>query len=130
MLCARAVEPPTDGPPRCPSARPSRRGALCRLGLEHAPTGGEARIRLLIAQSLWPFAFGEDGFSEEDARAARDAGEEAVELALKIDRPDLASGALDGIVGTDFVRGLHGRNLPVTDRRLEISSIDRSVGGG
>ena len=59
------------------------------------------------------------GYTDEEAGAASAAGEDAVALALKLDRPDLASGALDGIVGTDFIRGLHGRNLPVIERRLQ-----------
>jgi class 3 adenylate cyclase len=121
MLCARAVEPPTRWPAsmleRAEEADVLR---YVDLGFENAGSETEARIRLLIARSLWPFAFRRDGFSVEEAEAAKDAAEQAVELALKLDRPDLASAALDGIVGTDFIRGYHGSNWPVVERRLAI----------
>jgi class 3 adenylate cyclase len=121
MLCARAVEPPTRWPASMSERTPEKDvERYVDAGLAHALSAGEARIRLLIAQSLWPFAFGGDAFSDEDAQTARDAGEEAVELALKLDRPDLASAALDGIGGIEFVRGHHGRNWPSIERRLEI----------
>jgi hypothetical protein len=121
MLCARAVEPPT----RWPGSMSDVPGEddvsrYVDIGRANATAEGEARIRLLIAESLWPFAFRKDAFTEDEADTARRHGEEAVELALKLDRPDLASAALDGIGGIEFIRGYHGRNWPVIARRLEI----------
>jgi tetratricopeptide (TPR) repeat protein len=121
LLCARAVEPPsrwtgsmTVSPPEADVAR------YVEVGFEHASPESEARIRLLIAKSLWPFAFRREGYTEEEAQAATAAGNEAVGLALKLGRADLASAALDGIAGSEFIRGLHGRTMPTMERRLEI----------
>ncbi len=121
MLCARAVEAPTrwpasmlDVPTEADVAR------YVDIGFANANTGGEAHVRLLIARSLWPFAFRRDGFADEEAEEARQVAEKAVELALALDRPDLASAALDGIGGTEFIRGYHGRYLPDLERRLEL----------
>jgi class 3 adenylate cyclase/tetratricopeptide (TPR) repeat protein len=121
MLCARAVEPPTRWPGSMTFAPPEADVArYVEVGLAHAQPESEARIRLLIARSLWPFAFRREGYTEEEAETAMAAGNEAVEIALKLGRPDLVSAALDGVAGTDFIRGLHGRNLPMMERRLEI----------
>ena len=121
MLCARAVEPPTrwpasmsDSPAEVDVSR------YVNVGFANAKPEGEARVRLLIARSLWPFAFRREGFTADEADEAREVGEEAVELALRLDRPDLASAALDGIGGTEVIRGYHGRYLPALERRLEI----------
>ena len=126
MLCARAVEPPTRWPASMsdpPSAAEVDR--YVELGFANAEDEGEARIRLLIARSLWLFAFEREGFTDEQAEEARSRAEEAVELALRLDRPDLASAALDGIGGTEVIRGYHGRYMPDLERRLEI--VERLV---
>jgi hypothetical protein len=121
LLCARAVEPParwtgsmTFSPPEADVAR------YVEIGFEHAEPESEARVRLLIAESFWPFAFRRDGYTDEEAQAAMAAGNDAVDLALKLGRPDLASAALDGVSATEFIRGLHGRTLATMQRRLEI----------
>jgi tetratricopeptide (TPR) repeat protein len=90
------------------------------LGLEHAAPRGEARVRLLIARTMWPFAFRRSGFTDDEADAARHAGEEAVELALGQGRRDLASAALDGLGSIEFIRGRHGVDWHVVERRLAI----------
>ena len=122
MLCARAVEPPTRWPASM-SAIPVETdvGRYVDIGFDHASPAGEARIRLLLARTMWPFAFRRDGFTDEEATVARQAGEEAVELALDLDREDLASAALDGIGSIDFIRGLHGHSWPVIERRLVLT---------
>jgi hypothetical protein len=74
-----------------------------------------------MARSLWPFAFRREGFSDEEGDAAKAAGNEAVELALSLERLELASGALDGVTAVDFIRGLHGLNWPLIERRLELA---------
>ena len=121
LLCARTIEPPTRWP--ASMLNPPAEEDVARyleIGEAHASPESEARIRLLIPQAHWPFAFRRAGFTDEEAAEARDAGERAVELALHLDRPDLASAALDGVTGIEMIRGYHGRNLPVEDRRLAI----------
>jgi hypothetical protein len=90
------------------------------IGLENADPEGEARVRLLLARSLWIFAFKRGGFTEEEATATQQAGEAASALAEALGRDDLASAALDGVMSTEFVLGLHGRTWPVVERRLAI----------
>jgi tetratricopeptide (TPR) repeat protein len=121
MLCARAVEPPTRWPASV-VVQPDESdvGRYVEIGLEHADAEGEARVRLLLARSLWIFAFRRGGFSEEEAAEAREAGESASALAEALGRDDLASAALDGVMSTEFVLGLHGRTWPVVERRLAI----------
>ena len=72
MLCARAVESPTRWPASMVSTAGTRSGAAyVEIGLEHAASDGEARVRLLLARSMWVFAFRREGFTEEDAETAR-----------------------------------------------------------
>jgi len=124
MLCARAVEPPTRWPASMVTAPDEAEVArYVEIGLEHAASKGEARVRLLLARSLWIFAFGRAGFTEDDADAARRAGEEAFAAAEALGRDDLASATLDGVQSIDFIMGLHGRSWPVVERRLAI--VDR-----
>ena len=121
MLCARAVEPPTRWPASI--AEPPHERDVARyvdLGLEHAAPGGEAHVRLLLARSMWVFAFGRAGFTEDEAEQSRRAGEEAVAFAQALGRDDLASAVLDGLGSIEFTRGLHGRTWPVLERRLAI----------
>ena len=121
MLCARTVEPPTRWPASMDTVPPE--DAVRRyvdLGFEHALPEGEARVRLLIARTMWPFAFRQEGFTDDEADTARRAGEEAVELALELGRLELASAALDGIGSIEFIRGRHGLDWPVVERRLAI----------
>jgi len=121
MLCARTVESPTRWPASM-EAVPSEDAvrSYLELGLELAASRGEARVRLLIARTMWPFAFRGTGFTDDEADFARRAGEEAVELALGDDRPDLASAALDGLGSIEFIRGRHGVDWHVVERRLDI----------
>ena len=121
MLCARAVEPPTRWPASMGS--PPDQADVARyveIGLENAAPAGEARVRLLLARSMWVFAFGRGGFTDDQAEAARQAGEEAFAIAEALGRDDLASAALDGVGSIDFIVGLHGRTWPVLERRLAI----------
>jgi len=121
MLCARAVESPTRWPASVVSQPDEHEVArYVEIGLEHADPEGEARVRLLLARSLWIFAFKRGGFTEEEAAAAKQAGEDASALAETLGRDDLASAALDGVMSTEFVLGLHGRTWPVVERRLAI----------
>ena len=122
MLCARAVEPPTRWP--ASMAEQPEEAAVARyveIGLEHAASDGEARVRLLLARGMWVFAFRRIGFTDDDAETARQASEEAFALAEALGRDDLASAALDGVTSVEFIVGLHGRTLPVMERRLAIA---------
>ncbi len=124
MLCARAVEPPTRWPASMAAAPDQADVArYVEIGLENAAEAGEARVRLLLARSLWVFAFGRDGYTDDQANAARQAAEEAFALAEALGRDDLASAALDGEMSIEFILGLHGRTWPVVERRLAI--VDR-----
>lgn len=95
-------------------------GPYVEIGLEHAAAEGEARVRLLLARSMWIFAFRREGFDEAEADAARRAGEEAFALAEALGRDDLASAALDGVQSIEFIVGLHGLTWAVVERRLAI----------
>src|SRR5437588_7565523 len=98
MLCAKACEVPTRWPGSMrvvPDRREVRR--YLDLGLRPAPSDdNEPRARLLSASAFWPWTFGE-GSTEQGRRSALDAGNEAAQMALRIGRADLASGALDGV---------------------------------
>ena len=121
MLCARAVESPTRWPASMFSPPgPEEVGPYVEIGLEHAAAEGEARVRLLLARSMWIFAFRREGFDEAEADAARRAGEEAFALAEALGRDDLASAALDGVQSIEFIVGLHGLTWAVVERRLAI----------
>ncbi len=122
MLCARAVESPTRWP--ASMAEQPEEAAVARyveIGLERAASDGEARVRLLLARGLWVFAFQRTGFTDEDAETARQASDEALALAEALGRDDLASAALDGVTSVEFITGLHGRTLPLVERRLAIA---------
>ena len=121
MLGARAVESPTRWPASMFSPPgPEEVGPYVEIGLEHAAAEGEARVRLLLARSMWIFAFRREGFDEAEADAARRAGEEAFALAEALGRDDLASAALDGVQSIEFIVGLHGLTWAVVERRLAI----------
>ena len=130
MLCARAVESPTRWPASMFSPPgPEEVGPYVEIGLEHAAAEGEARVRLLLARSMWIFAFRREGFDEAEADAARRAGEEAFALAEALGRDDLASAALDGVQSIEFIVGLHGLTWAVVERRLgDRRATDGSVG--
>jgi class 3 adenylate cyclase len=121
MLCARAVETPTRWPASMTSPPDeSEVSRYVEIGLEHAAQAGEARVRLLLARSLWVFAFRRDGFTDEETEVSRQAGEDAFALAEVIGRDDLACAALDGVASIEFIAGLHGRTWHVMERRLAI----------
>jgi class 3 adenylate cyclase/tetratricopeptide (TPR) repeat protein len=122
-LCAAALEVATRG-------RGSMRSRLSRadaepyleLGLTNAAEGdGEERCRLLVAKAFWPNSFRDGTRTEPESVEAREAGEEAAEMALRLGRPDLASAALDGVADSFVSDGLYGPLGEVVDRRLEIA---------
>ncbi len=123
-LCARAIELPTRWPGvmrDLPSRDVVRR--YLGIGLEHLRDGDSTeRVRLLTAQSMFPFAFFYEDASGEELEAARRAGEEAAEMALRLDEPVLASAALDGVMGVHMVAGLYGPMSEVSRRRRALVS--------
>jgi tetratricopeptide (TPR) repeat protein len=125
-LTARAVEVPTRWPGSMtdiPAEDEVRR--YLQAGLEHVGSvDSPTLVRLLTNRSFWPFAFERDRpLSEEEFNGAVDAGERAVEMALRLNRPSLASAALDGVGGAYLARGMDGKALDLTTRRLEMLPV-------
>ncbi len=121
-LCARALEVVTRG-------RGAMRARLIEeeaspyleIGLRHLPDGeSEERVRLLTVQAFWPYSFRESTSTEADMQSARESGERAADMALRLGRADLASAALDGVVSYYQSHGLYGRMEEVVQRRLQL----------
>ena len=122
MLCARAVESPTRWPAGV-SGRLSEDVVAPYLEIGFANVGPEpteARFRLLLAKSMWAFAYSED-VADDVVEECRRAGEEALAIAQKLGRPELASAAYDGLASYDFVRGYNGRLVELNAARVEIA---------
>jgi class 3 adenylate cyclase/tetratricopeptide (TPR) repeat protein len=81
----------------------------------------EAAVRLLIVRSFWLWSFPGEDRSDQEFDEARAAGERAAALALHLDRPALASAALDGVGSTFISRGLYGDMGPIVERRLDLA---------
>ncbi len=121
-LCARALEVATRG-------RGTMRSPLTEhdvapyldAGLAHvSDDDSEELAQLLIARSFFPSTFTQGQAAEEEQIEAKEAGERAAEMALRLGRPDLASAALDGVGFFFESRGLYSSWLPVIERRLEL----------
>jgi tetratricopeptide (TPR) repeat protein len=121
-LCARALEVVTRG-----------RGAMrtrliaeealpyLEIGLRHlTEEDSEERIRLLIVQAFWPYSFRESTSTEKELQEARESGERAADMAMRLGRADLASAALDGVASSYQASGLYGRMETVVRRRLQL----------
>ncbi len=82
----------------------------------------EEHVRLLLAGGFVAYAFGHRRTISDDEyeRAGRDA-QRAADMAMRLDRPDLASASLDGAGATVWPRGLYGASLPIVRRRLELA---------
>lgn len=94
------------------------------IGLRHAREGdSEERARLLALRSFWPHSFRE-GSSPEELAEARDAGERAAAMAVRLGRTDLASVALDGLGSYYIHQGLYGDATGVVQRRLDLGLTD------
>jgi class 3 adenylate cyclase len=120
-LCARALELPTrwGSLQVIPSIAEAR--YYLDLGLEHAGTGdSEARARLLTSSAVMPLAFFDPGASAGEFEAAQARGEEAVEIARHLDRPDLESAALDGLGSHAYSRGEYQALDAINRQRLAL----------
>jgi class 3 adenylate cyclase/tetratricopeptide (TPR) repeat protein len=121
-LCARALEVVTRGRGAMRSRLSESEAApYLEAGLAHAgPGDSEERTRLLTVQAFWPYSFRDQRAADRELDVARRAGEEAAEMSMRLDRPDLASAALDGVGSAYVSRGLYGRMDDVVRRRLDL----------
>jgi class 3 adenylate cyclase/tetratricopeptide (TPR) repeat protein len=123
LLCGRALEVPTRWPGTMRSPpREEEAAVYLDAGLERLEAGdSEARVRLLTAQAFWAHPFPETTRVRPDREDSRQAGEEAVAIALRLGQPSLALAALDAVQATYQMRGLHGQATSVAARRLELA---------
>jgi class 3 adenylate cyclase len=122
--CARAVEIPSRWPATMrtlPDPADVRR--YLDAGLAHLPDGDSPeRVALLVAVAMWPTSFEKGLSSEIELEQAREAGEDAAAMAMRLGRPDLASAALDGAFGYFQYLGRLGDPgaMAIIDRRLAL----------
>jgi class 3 adenylate cyclase len=122
-LCARAAEFPTRWPGSMRTlADPAAVEAILDLGAAHLPPGdSEERVRLQAIRASWPFAFPGLNPTPEEGLAYEAAGIEAAEMAIRLGRPDIASGAYDAATGYAISLGLYERALDIERRRFELA---------
>ncbi|TMK37784.1 MAG: hypothetical protein E6G58_00815 [Actinobacteria bacterium] len=126
-LAARACEVPQRWPGSIRGTPPDEAEAteVYELGRAALPPGdSEARIRLLGVRAGWPFGYplSEDA-TEEDLRPFEAEGIEAADVALRMGRPDLASGALDAANAAWTSHGYYNLTFPLWERRAELLPI-------
>jgi class 3 adenylate cyclase/tetratricopeptide (TPR) repeat protein len=121
-LCARAAELPTRWPGSMrtiPPAEEVRR--YIDTGLARLAEGdSEERVRLLTAHALWPFGFPDYEMERSELFDIERGGLEAADEAMRLGKPNLASGALDAASGVSGSRGFYGRAVEITERRMEL----------
>lgn len=125
-ICARALETPIRwqgsmqaGPPEGEVHR------YLQIGFAHAGDSDTAeRVRLLTLEAFWPHAFPRPPDRAHEARVSPErslaAGEEAVAMSRRVERPDLESAALDGVGANYIALGRYDKALEVVDRRLDL----------
>ncbi|MGZ8570887.1 MAG: adenylate/guanylate cyclase domain-containing protein [Actinomycetota bacterium] len=122
-LAARGCEMPQRWPGSMPGALPpeSEVRELFDLGFSMLPAeDSEARIRLLAIRAGWSFAYPDLDAPVEELASMEADGREAADMALRLGRPNLASGALDAANAAWLSRGWYGRMLPSWERRGEL----------
>jgi class 3 adenylate cyclase/tetratricopeptide (TPR) repeat protein len=129
-LCATALEVPTRG-------RGVMRARLVEgdlrpyleLGSGYSGTEAtEAGVRLDIVRAHWPWSFRDAAPGQRELADARDAGMRAYEQAVRLDRPDLASAALDGVSTYYLGDARYEEMESVADRRLGlVASLDSAL---
>ena len=121
-LCARAAEMPTRWPGSMRAVPPAdevRR--YIDAGIARLPEGdSEERVRLLTAHALWPFGYPDYEMEPSELFEIERAGLEAADEALRLGKPNLASGALDAAGGVSGSRGMYGRAVATNERRIEL----------
>jgi class 3 adenylate cyclase/tetratricopeptide (TPR) repeat protein len=91
------------------------------IGLAHATEDdSEARVRLLTAKAFLPFATFGEGYDDSTLDEHRAGAEEAADMALRLGRHDLASGALDAVGALFQMAGRHAEMLERDARRLAL----------
>jgi tetratricopeptide (TPR) repeat protein len=125
-VCSRAVEVPTRWPGSMTDV-PSESEVIRYLDAGFAHAGKEdspVLARLLTNRSFWPFAF-ERGrpLSDQEFQQAVESGQRAADMALRLDRPALASAALDGVGGAFLARGRGAEPLEISTRRLKLVPV-------
>jgi class 3 adenylate cyclase/tetratricopeptide (TPR) repeat protein len=122
FLCARAAEFPTRWPGSMRAIPgPEEVEPLLELGMAHVPEGdSEERVRLQAVRASWPFAFPGLALAREEGLVCEAAGIEAAEMAIRLGRPDIASGAFDAASGYAISLALYERCLEIQRRRLEL----------
>jgi class 3 adenylate cyclase/tetratricopeptide (TPR) repeat protein len=119
-VAGRAADFPIRWPGSMVNQRPTEDAvrALIDLGLANLPPGdSEERIRLLALQAGWPFAFPKEDYTEEEIRSYELAGVEAADIAERLGRWDLASGALDEAGAARASTGRYGPTVVLWERR-------------
>ena len=125
-LCARAIVLPVRWPGAMQS--PSSEESVSRyleIGFANVTDPeGEDAIRLMTMKAFWQHAFSrppdDPGPYRISPEESLEAAQQAVATARKVDRPDLESGALDGVSSYYISRGDYPRAQAATSRRLEI----------
>jgi len=125
-VCARAVETPTRWPGsmiETPSEDEIAR--YIEIGLEHAgDRDGEHLVRLLTARAFGPFSFGAGrSLRPGEYESSRADGRRAAEIAMRLERPDLASAALDAMGSAAITLGLYGPDLEIVERRIALADV-------
>ncbi len=121
-ICARTVEVPLRWPGSMATLPPESEVApYLEIGLRRAgDEDNEELARLLTGRSFWPYAFPEVASGDEAIAEAKEAGERAVAMARRLNRPDLASAALDGLGGILMNQGDDVGALRNAERRVQL----------
>ena len=103
--------------------------AYLEAGLARLDDGdGEARVRLMTAQSFWAHAFPQTALEYRDPVVAHETGLAAAAMAERLGRPDLAVAALDA-VQHNLQRQLRYEDAAAAARhRLEIAASAGDLG--
>jgi class 3 adenylate cyclase len=122
-LCAEALEVPARAPGTMRS-RLSRKELepYLSMGLAKAGMGdSEELARLLAVKAILPAAFREQDVTADERADAEQAGERAADIAIRLDRPALASSALDAVAFMHSTSGRWGMAESVLRRRLQLT---------
>ncbi|MCH8983165.1 MAG: AAA family ATPase [Acidobacteria bacterium] len=89
---------------------------------------GPERIRLLTARAMLPWGERDTpgGLDADIVTASRQAGQSAVDMAMKLERFDLASAGLDALSSVDVLTGSYGRSIQSVEQRLKIAELIRN----